>query len=581
MALAIIVFILYQRSHDNGGLGLEASAMFGWKFIPTLIAVIYTQLTAMLFGAVKRTEPFSRLARSPGHIPAACYTLLEKSKPWWTTLSHGFQKKRNGGRWNWTMILSCMVYILAMLGISPISAALLGTMEIEKPNTETFKRLATHNNSALRPRAERNTYLRTMGAIFQNYSTSPWITDNYIILPFWPASSSRIDSAWDPLVQETHYWEANTTVFRDDFICTELHLRKKDIYLRHADRFETSYYNETYVASVLWESDNGCQFNLTVNATGGDYYDWHTQMSNYMASWGAIEDLPITCLNKECEEDEIIMMSSPWWHSAGIVPASLLDNFEIQAYACRSHQTMATIPVRVTGQSDGSSIHFDEDLFHSVHTPVPVSVFDTQALHKIYTNNDWYEHIAQRIEADQWRLEGPAAILGAKYKLNVSDMMSDPNIPTVAAQIRRRFFAEIIGASLQSSGASEEHDISGRRYVIDRYLLVSGQAASVLCALLVASFCFLLALLWSTHPTRRPLGIYRDPSTVLGTSIWAAGNMTVLDEFKTMDLATRKSLKEKLAGRTFLTESGKLREIEINDIGKPKGTYRSRSFFYT
>jgi hypothetical protein len=57
--------------------------------------------------------------------------------------------------------------------------------------------------------------------------------------------------------------------------------------------------------------------------------------------------------------------------------------------------------------------------------------------------------------------------------------------------------------------------------------------------------------------------------------------MTVLDEFKTMDLATRKSLKEKLAGRTFLTESGKLREIEINDIGKPKGTYRSRSFFYT
>ena len=55
--------------------------MLGWKFIPTLIAVVYTQLVAMIFNAVKRTEPFVRLVKPIGRIPIARYTLLEKSNP--------------------------------------------------------------------------------------------------------------------------------------------------------------------------------------------------------------------------------------------------------------------------------------------------------------------------------------------------------------------------------------------------------------------------------------------------------------------------------------------------------------------
>jgi hypothetical protein len=66
---SIVVATLYWHSHKKNGLGPETSAMPGWKFVPILIAVIYTQLTSMILGAMKRTEPFARLAKPPNHIP--------------------------------------------------------------------------------------------------------------------------------------------------------------------------------------------------------------------------------------------------------------------------------------------------------------------------------------------------------------------------------------------------------------------------------------------------------------------------------------------------------------------------------
>jgi hypothetical protein len=156
VALAATVFALYWHSHHNNGLCTGDSAMPGWKFVPTLIAVLYTQLTAMIFGAVKATEPFAKMAKTKGRVPVAHYTLLEKTKPWWTTLARGFQKRRNGGLWNWAVILSCSIYILAILGISPISAALLGTKEVLQTSSEVLVQLEMRNGSTLHPLAERD-----------------------------------------------------------------------------------------------------------------------------------------------------------------------------------------------------------------------------------------------------------------------------------------------------------------------------------------------------------------------------------------------------------------------------------------
>jgi hypothetical protein len=539
----------------------------------------------MVLGALTRTEPFARLAKPIGHIPVSRYTLLMKSKPWWTTLLHGFQKKRNGGSRNWAMILSCIVYVLAILGISPISAALLSTREVEHSSSKDFARLTIRNDSALHPRAERDTYLRTMGAILQNYSTSPWITDDFVILPFWPSNSSYLGSPWDSQDVRLGSWEAETTVFRNDLVCTELHLSKSDFHLRHATKDDQmQLHNKTYLASVLLESDHDCQFNLTVNATSS-LSIWDPVVFTDWMSWSDINHImfgeiysedAIVRLNEGCKEDEIILMSTPWWSDPNQTPDKLLANLTIRAFACHTDHSMATIPVHAAGTSSGLSVGFDETLFYQVHTPVPSTVFDLQQLHDIYTDVAWSQFVPQKYkDSSKWgSLGGPAAMLGTGYNFSVSEMMADANLLTNAIKFRRRFFAEIIGASLQLGGASEELHPTGRQIVSARYVLVSGQAASVLCALLITSSCLLLGTMWLTRPTTRDLNIYCDPSTVLGISLWANGNPMVLSSFRTLDLATRQTLKEDLAYEVFRTKSGRFEKIESDRRVRSKGRYR-------
>jgi len=352
---AAITFALYRYSHNNNGLCAEDSAMPGWKFIPTLIAVVYTQLTGIILAAVKRTGPFARMAKTNGRIPVARYTLLEKAKPWWTTLTRGFQRRRNGGSWNWVTILSCSTYILAILGISPMSAALLRTKEMHQTSSETLARLELRDGLMLQPRAERDTYLRTMGAIFQNYSSSPWITDDYVILPFWSSDSVDTGSPWDYKVRDSGTYEANTTVFHAELVCAKLHMKKREMYLRHApEGWEEEPEKKFYQASVLLESDQGCQFNLTVDveyhALTTDWIFW-SDVNNITLSDYMIPD-PMVRLNEHCHESEIIMMSTPWWLRQDITPTDrFLENMTVLAYACHSSHSMATIPARATASS--------------------------------------------------------------------------------------------------------------------------------------------------------------------------------------------------------------------------------------
>jgi hypothetical protein len=578
MTFTVVVAFLYKISAQNNGLGPEDSAISGWRFIPTFVAVVYTQLTIMVLGAMKRTEPYARLSRAPDSIPIARYTLLEKPKPWWTTLLHGFQKERNGGSRNWAIVASCIVYILAILGVSPISATLLSSKQVQKGNTESFVRLALRNDSAhpLHPRAKRDTYLQTTGAILKNYSTSPWITDDYLIMPFWPSHAPQVESPWNFRSLEADSWEANTTVFRNDFVCTDLRLNKTEVYLRHrvisSDlSIDESHYNKTYVASILLDSDHGCHFNMTVNMTK-TYRSEESKMHVDWISWGdshrimfadAYSEDAIVRLNEQCREDEIILMSTPWWLYTN--REKLYDNITIRAYACHSDHTMADIPVRILGEPGRQSVQFDESLFDRVRTPITSATINIQELNDIYNSVAWSDFIPQKPLSGmkEGYFGGSAAMLGRGYNFSIPEMMADPNLLVSARRFRRRFFAEVVGAALQhdTASVSQQHHIAGVSYLPSRQVIVSGQAAYVLCSLLAVSFCALLGIIWWVRPSKRKLGLYYDPSMVLGVAQWASSNRDVLSEFRTLDLSTRQSMKEILSNRKFATREGGLHDI--------------------
>ena len=132
-----------------------------------------------------------------------------------------------------------------------MSAALLRTKVVHQTGSEALVQLTMRNGSALQPRAERDTYLQTMGAMFQNYSTSPWVTDGFVILPFWPEGSTDAGSPWDSHISNPGTWEANTTIFHNDLICTKLSMKNKDLYLRHAhDDLEAKLKDKLYWATL-------------------------------------------------------------------------------------------------------------------------------------------------------------------------------------------------------------------------------------------------------------------------------------------------------------------------------------------
>jgi hypothetical protein len=595
VVLALLVMLLHWFSGKHNGIASERSAIVGWKFVPTLIAVVFTQLAATVLGALKRTEPFARLARPVGDVPVARYTLLEKSKPWWTMFAHGFSKKRNPGSWSWAIILSSFAFILAILGISPLSSALLSTRDVQVRTPTEMSRLVLNSTSAARARSERSTYLRTTGALLQNYSTSPWVTDDYFILPFWPKELPQ--TSWTFETQTPQTWQAETTVFHNDYVCTALETTKKDVYLRDTvEDFEVEMYNKTYLASVLLESMNGCQLNLTYNATSNPSTESSQGQPEYrreasFASWTDIRQMvwqnefdqdSRIILNDECQMDEIILISSPWMTRR--IKDALLPNLTMTAYACRSEYTMAIMPVRVLSTTSGLTVDFNKERFSQVHAPVSAEIWNLTSLHELNASPEWYEYIPQPYLLDKYisggnppALHGAAALLGVKYDWNIATMMSATDLPQEAAKLRRRFFAETLRTSMDYQGASNVEPVSGERVASERRILVNKPIAISVCALLLVSFLSFATLLWCSHPTRRPLHLHRDPSSVLGLCDLACTTPTVMNLFKSLDLAPRSLLKAQLGTRTFASSTKGLYEVDgtkIN-VSDPSGTIRS------
>jgi hypothetical protein len=99
LLLAVILTVLcwYPAKHhglgkDDGSLGL----LVGWRYVPTLIAVLFTQALVMVAEDVKRTEAFARMAQSqPVKVQ---HTLLYTPRVWWKSVFEGSSRKRREKR---------------------------------------------------------------------------------------------------------------------------------------------------------------------------------------------------------------------------------------------------------------------------------------------------------------------------------------------------------------------------------------------------------------------------------------------------------------------------------------------------
>lgn len=258
LVLSIVLATLCWQSYKNHGLGDEVGStglFFGWRYTPTIVAVFFTQAIVQIAEDVKRTEAYARMA-SPETVKAK-FTLFYSPRVWWKSIFIGFSRKRSGGYRGWALTLSSLAAGVSILGISAFSSSLLVAKDVLTKESVQLQRYAAGQTTGkellpiqLVPR--RDTYSRTISGYLFNVSTSMWMFDSYLIVPFG-ASNSGIDR----VSLENGIWQAETEVFHLDYHCTPMVLSDKSIL------------DISYTAANVSQSNDACPNDVcTVKSKG-------------------------------------------------------------------------------------------------------------------------------------------------------------------------------------------------------------------------------------------------------------------------------------------------------------------------
>jgi hypothetical protein len=142
-------------------------------------------------------------------------------------------------------------------------------------------------------------------------STSAWISDQYVSVPFWP--SSLHTAPLGPAISETEEWTAPSLVLNTEMNCEPMRLTSVGWFNRtwHAD-YDGSLEYEV-MSYVVLSSDSGCRYRLVldnssiVTTQGGS--SW-SHASNFSTSTADNSEAFVDYSG--CPPREIIIASTAW-----------------------------------------------------------------------------------------------------------------------------------------------------------------------------------------------------------------------------------------------------------------------------
>ncbi|KAE8151048.1 hypothetical protein BDV25DRAFT_153274 [Aspergillus avenaceus] len=550
LALCVVIIALLIRSQTNYGLGPDdgsAGLLFGWRFSPTLIAVIYIQLTAMLVDDVKRLEPFARLARSGGS--GASSSILQTTGAWWTALHDGLSKKKNDGRSrSWVLFCATLVNVLGFLLISPLSSALLVSDDVAVPREMDFLRLTPQFDASLPLTEDRTAHFRTISHFAQNVTTSPWITDDWTMLPFWPADWESLSLGYLPSASQE--WTVGTTVFRSNLVCNKLKMTDINSTVRNqGNKYNNA--NYTYLFST-WSSD-GCELGLDVQM------DHNSQVMFTMggASWSNASAISIgqdTMTGNgtsACKDREFLLISEPW-------EGKVTTNMNL----CRTTYYMANVTATVDLSGSEPQISFNETEYDANRQEIPDSFFDTKTMRDRTLGADWTTYMQTLDYVETSWLSGPSVLLWLLYNNNLTAMAVDENVVSRATEIEQRFLGEMLQSSMAERGVSQYLSVAGRMRNVERRVTATAGPAITLIILLFLSFTLLLIVWICSRPQRRPLNLNSDPASSAGVTSLVTNDPRTRFGFKDLDQASNKELQTLLKDKHYYTDTSALHEMD-------------------
>jgi hypothetical protein len=611
LCLGSVLLYLTLYSKRNHGVGADngsSAILFGWRFTPTLIAVLYAQMTVILFEDVKRTEPFARLAKAPAGGANAYGTLLQTPRAWWSIFVDVCFRRKRIGQTSWSLVCAAFINVVALLAISPLSSALLTSEEVLVPKAIDFSRIVPKANTQIPMVPTRGTYYRAMNSILRNVSTSAWLTDTSIAFPFWPSSES---AHFGPnLASSFGAWKTETTALTFTYDCQNMTLKSADLTpKRYSGMYTTQNYGpfngtQPMVTFVLTSGD-GCRYELTMHpatdlAMGGGV-TWSNASTFYRTS---LSTLPLggrsytggvgptnlfarIDMSDQCKGRDIIIMNSPWTaplEKSALATGFLSVNqtyersskFRMRALLCDSKYSMRnqSINMGMSGTSQ-QALNTSSDT-QTNYQKIPDNFINISQFQEKSMQDNWKSYFDEKgmygipTEPDSGiyaSYSGMAPLLAAPSNYNVTFMLDDTDIARRAESMKGRFFMETLRETFDNHDLVDTNITRGEATIVETRVVVLTEIGFTLTALFFTSAILLLIVLWTSRLTQRPLNLRSDPASTVGLGLLLNRRLGGLSALKRMHHASSVDLYTELQGDKYLTANSSLLRGDRNTGG--------------
>jgi hypothetical protein len=579
VVLGVAALLLTLRSRSHQGLGTEKNTLaflFTWKFVPTLLAVIYITLVITMINDIKRTQPFARLSRPIGASAESALFLRPGSL--WSDPFTSLRKGSNDGARNWALFWAALINIFALLLVGPFSAAFIYPAEVVFTNNSTFSQLAAGIDGPLELSIDDSILFRTISNVLLNTTTSAWVSNDYTVLPFWPSDQNTVPLG-SVISSSSQEWTANTTVYRASLECNQMNLKSFANFTLRGNHSTP----DVNLLSFVIGSEDGCSLGFaglspdsgssSIFSAGGGWWSDAPSFS-YPLLWapgnGTAEDLnakhPILLnTTSQCGTRSMFFFAEPYVQN---------QTFRALGQICTSTYFSASLPVTVSNTESPPSIIFDADAFESAKTPIASSVLNISTFEASFLSQHWSSKFQSPNSSSNPGLPlrpkfgGPLNLLGAQNGFDLPRMLANPNLVDQARQIKQRFLGESMIASFDRIGSENPEPIAGTTAIIERRIVVSTVVGIILAATMLLSALMLLLVAFHTRLRQRPLNLPQDPASFKVIASLISSRSDTRGLFEDMDRASEYAMRHKLAGNILSLRNGELYEHGVNEASQ-------------
>lgn len=589
--LSAVVFYLTAKSLEDHGIRDDdnsATIFFSWRFLPTLVATVYSLFVTTLINDVRRTEIFARLSNPEG--ASAAYTVCMSTRSWWNDPFDAWSKKKNNGKRSWALLSSSTANLLALLVISPLSAIFLYPADTLLSTSITFLRAREAENTIITPTPSEMITFRTTIAAVLDQTTSVWLSTKYAVVPFWPwdLSITPLGSTFTGLSAQT--WSGQTRVYQTELDCVPMSLVQIGNVTSQDDTVGTSD-TPLYYSNLTFEvtSADGCSIFFSgipginkVLSNGGGW--WAPSPYNNLSAALTTKNATLTtCANRSMllVGTAFNMVTGQGMCHGGCSNGD--PSFDTKIQLCSTRYYSGWIDVTVATNQTSTTVDFDTGDYRQRRELIDNNTYDSTLMENAFFNSDWSGKFGRNDGTlfnngeEPW-YGGPLSAIsaGPSYNLSAGKLYNSTSLLSDATGLLQQFFGETLMEEWKQD-ASEQSDYLAFGVAAittsKSRILASKSIGISLGILLLISGILILYVSHQTRLMRRPLGLYQDPGKIEAAAALLLEDVQLRKQFRNVDRMPQNYIASRLDRYVLGMAGGKLKILRREEKDTHNGMH--------